>query len=125
MDYIATNPDYVCPVEFGYVPDCGSICEMLEHAVKRTPYFIGKPETAMVEFAVKKNRFTKEETLIVGDRLYTDILCGKRAGVETALVLTGEASREEAQRSDNPPEYIFSSIEELFHVWADESAANI
>ena len=79
----------------------------------------------MVEFAVKKNRFTKEETLIVGDRLYTDILCGKRAGVETALVLTGEASREEAQRSDNPPEYIFSSIEELFHVWADESAANI
>ena len=58
VDYIATNPDYVCPVEFGYVPDCGSICEMLEHAVKRTPYFIGKPETAMVEFAVKKNRFT-------------------------------------------------------------------
>ena len=125
VDYIATNPDYVCPVEFGYVPDCGSICEMLEHAVKRTPYFIGKPETAMVEFAVKKNRFTKEETLIVGDRLYTDILCGKRAGVETALVLTGEATREEAQRSDDPPEYIFSSIEELFHVWADESAANI
>ena len=38
VDYIATNPDYVCPVEFGYVPDCGSICEMLEHAVKRTPY---------------------------------------------------------------------------------------
>ncbi len=117
VDYLATNPDYVCPVEFGYVPDCGSICEMLGHAVKRTPYFIGKPETAMVEFALRQNHFTREETLVVGDRLYTDILCGHNAGVETALVLTGEATAEEAKKAETAPDYIFASIGELYREW--------
>ena len=117
VDYLATNPDYVCPVEFGYVPDCGSICEMLGHAVKRTPYFIGKPETAMVEFALRQNHFTREETLVVGDRLYTDILCGHNAGVETALVLTGEATAEEAKKAEAAPDYIFASIGELYREW--------
>ena len=45
VDYLATNLDYVCPIEFGYVPDCGAICEMLEHAVKRKPKYLGKPGT--------------------------------------------------------------------------------
>lgn len=116
-DYIATNPDFVCPVEFGYVPDCGSICEMLGHAVGKEPYFIGKPETAMVDSALKLNHFTREETLIVGDRLYTDILCGKNASVETALVLTGEADRESASRCTFGPTYIFSSISSLHKAW--------
>lgn len=118
--YIATNPDYVCPVEFGYVPDCGSICEMLEHAVKRKPEYMGKPETSMVESALKHNHFSREQALIVGDRLYTDILCGCRAGVDTALVLTGEATREEAQKCEFGPDYIFSSIEELAEQWRKE-----
>ena len=117
VDYLATNPDYVCPVEFGYVPDCGSICEMLGHAVKRTPYFFGKPETPMVEFALRQNHFTREETLVVGDRLYTDILCGHNAGVETALVLTGEATAEEAKKAETAPDYIFASIGELYREW--------
>ena len=98
VGYIATNLDYVCPIEFGYVPDCGAICQMLEHAVKRTPQYMGKPGTAMVESALKLNHYPKEKTLIVGDRLYTDILCGYSAGVETALVLTGEATKEEAEK---------------------------
>lgn len=117
VDYLATNPDYVCPIEFGYVPDCGAICEMLEHAVKRMPMFIGKPETAMIDFALKLNHFSKEEALVVGDRLYTDILSGYNAGVETALVLTGEATMEEAQECDYKPDYIFSSIESLHKEW--------
>lgn len=117
VDYVATNPDFVCPTEFGSVPDCGAICQMLEHAVKRTPYFIGKPEPVMVETALRLNHFTREETLIVGDRLYTDILCGKNTGVETALVLTGEATRTDAENSGIRPDYIFSSIEELYREW--------
>ncbi|MDD6070335.1 MAG: HAD-IIA family hydrolase [Clostridiales bacterium] len=117
VDYVATNPDLVCPIEFGFVPDCGAICEMLEHAIKRKPLYIGKPETAMIEDALKMNPFTKEETLVVGDRLYTDILSGYRAGVETALVLTGEATKEDAERSDYKPDYIFDSIESLYHLW--------
>lgn len=117
VTYLATNPDFVCPVEFGCVPDCGSICEMLAHSVKRKPYFIGKPETAMVECALRQNHFAREETLIVGDRLYTDILCGYKAGVETALVLTGEATKEEALRFEVKPNYIVSSISELHKMW--------
>lgn len=117
VDYLATNPDYVCPIEFGYVPDCGAICEMIGHAVKRMPKFIGKPGTEMIDFSLKLNHFSKEETLVVGDRLYTDILSGYNAGVETALVLTGEATAEDAQAVDYTPNYIFSSIEELHKEW--------
>ncbi len=116
-DYIATNPDMVCPSDFGFVPDCGSICQMLEHAVKRKPIFIGKPEPTMVDFAVKLSSFTKAETLVVGDRLYTDILCGYNAGVDTALILTGEATRREAMEYIHKPDYIFSSIRELYDKW--------
>lgn len=117
VDYIATNPDLVCPIEFGFVPDCGAICEMIEHAVKRKPFFIGKPETAMIDYALKMNHFTKEATIVVGDRLYTDILSGHRAGVETALVLTGEATEEDAKKSQYQPDYIFNSIESLHAAW--------
>ena len=107
----------MCPIEFGYVPDCGAICQMLEHAVKRKPIYLGKPGTAMVDYALKLNHFSREETLVVGDRLYTDILCGHNAGVETALVLTGEATREEGEACEYGPDYIFRSIEELYKAW--------
>lgn len=119
VGYIATNPDYVCPVEFGYVPDCGAICQMIEHAVKRQPQFIGKPGGAMVEYSLKVNHFSKEQTMIVGDRLYTDILCGYRTGVETALVLTGETTRQEAEACEYGPDYLFSSIGQLAEAWRD------
>lgn len=117
VGYIATNPDYVCPIEFGYVPDCGAICEMIGHAVKKAPYFIGKPQTAIVDYALKLNHFTREETLIVGDRLYTDILCGKNVAIETALVLTGEATKEEAEECEFGPTYIFPSVAALHEEW--------
>lgn len=120
VDYIATNMDYVCPIEFGYVPDCGAICQMIEHAVKKAPQYMGKPGTAMVEYALKLNHYSKEKTLIVGDRLYTDILCGHRAGVETALVLTGEATRQEAEQCEYGPDYIFRSVEELYQKWLNQ-----
>lgn len=119
VDYIATNPDLVCPIEFGYVPDCGAICEMLEHAVRKKPYYIGKPETAIIEYALKLNHYRKEETLIVGDRLYTDILCGKNAGVDTALVLSGEASAQDIEECEYKPEFVFDSIAELHKEWED------
>lgn len=112
-DYIATNPDLVCPVEFGYLPDCGAICNMIETATGKRPFFIGKPETAMVDYALQLTGYTKAETLVVGDRLYTDILCGVRAGVDTALVLSGEATLQDAAASAHPPRYLFASVKEL------------
>ncbi len=120
VDYIATNPDYACPAEFGYIPDCGAICKMIEYATGKKPYFTGKPETAMIDIAINNSPFTKEEALVVGDRLYTDILCGIKANVDTALVLTGEGTAEDAIKGKNKPSIIFSSIKELYKEWLSQ-----
>ena len=71
----------------------------------------------MVDIALRENAFSREETLVVGDRLYTDIACGNAASVETALVLTGEATRTDPQIHTYPPTYIFDSVKELEQAW--------
>lgn len=114
IDYIATNPDLVCPTTFGFVPDCGAICEMIGHAVKREPLYIGKPNKKIVEMCLKQTGFTKEETLVIGDRLYTDIACGINGGVDTCVLFTGEAQKEDLIDTEFKPTYSFDSIKELF-----------
>ena len=113
VDYIATNPDWVCPTWYGYVPDCGSVSEMLYNATKRRPLFIGKPEPTMALLAMEKTGFSKEETALMGDRLYTDIACGVNAGISTIFVLSGEGTIDDVGKSDAKPEYIYSNIREL------------
>ncbi|MGN1059581.1 MAG: HAD-IIA family hydrolase, partial [Clostridia bacterium] len=66
VEYVATNPDWVCPTRFGYVPDCGSVSQMLCNATGRMPQFIGKPAPAMVELAMAKTGFGREETVMIG-----------------------------------------------------------
>ena len=117
VDFIATNPDYVCPVSFGYVPDCGSICEMLTVATKKQPRYIGKPNAAMVELAIKNSRFIKEETIVIGDRLYTDIACANNAKVTSALVLSGETKQEDVPQSSYKADYIFKDIGEIYKLF--------
>ena len=77
--YLATNPDLVCPVSFGYIPDCGSMSIMLKNATGKEPFFIGKPEPIMVNCVLKKLNCKREDAVIVGDRLYTDIKTGANA----------------------------------------------
>ena len=114
VDYIATNPDWVCPTSYGYVPDCGSVSQMLYNATKRKPKFIGKPEPDMALLAMEKTGFTKEETVIMGDRLYTDIACGVNAGISTVFVLSGEGTLEDVEKSEAKPEFIYNNIKELY-----------
>lgn len=114
IDFVATNPDYRCPTAFGFVPDCGGICRMLEVTVDRTPYYVGKPNQGMVSMCMEQVNAKKEEVLVVGDRLYTDIACGIRAGVETALVYTGEAKEEDLRDTEYAPDYTFENIRELY-----------
>lgn len=108
--FLATNPDLACPVSFGFIPDCGSICGMIRNATGKEPRYIGKPESAMVDFVRKKEHRSVKETVVVGDRLYTDIATGLNAGVTTVCVLTGEASVEEIIVSQFQPAYTFENI---------------
>lgn len=112
--YIATNPDWVCPTWYGYAPDCGSVSEMLFRATGKKPKFIGKPEPAMAELAMKTAGFEKSETAVIGDRIYTDIACGINAGVSTIFVLSGEGTEEDIKKYGIRPDYIFENIRELY-----------
>lgn len=113
VDYYATNPDWVCPTAFGSVPDCGSMVWMLEKATGRLPKFIGKPEPEMALLAMAQCGCSAAETLLIGDRLYTDIACGNRAGVDTAFVLSGEGTLADLAKGQGKPTYIFENIAEV------------
>lgn len=113
IDYIATNPDWVCPTRYGFAPDCGAISQMLCHATKRMPKFIGKPEPAMAELAMEKTGYSREETVVFGDRLYTDIACGVNAGISTVFVLSGEGTLEDLAASEIKPEFVRDNIRQI------------
>jgi len=113
VDYIATNPDWVCPTWYGYVPDCGSVSEMLYNATKRRPQFIGKPQPEMPLLAIEKTGFKKEEAVLIGDRLYTDIASGVNAGISSIFVLSGEGTMEDLEKSEVKPEFIYDNIRKI------------
>lgn len=113
IDYVGTNPDLRCPTAFGFIPDCGGICGMLNAATGREPYYVGKPNRKIVELCTGQVQASGEEVLVVGDRLYTDIACGINGGAETALVYTGEAKPEDLETTPFVPDYTFENIKEL------------
>lgn len=119
IDYIATNPDWVCPTWYGFVPDCGSVAGMLFNATKRKPRFIGKPEPEMAYLAMEKFGFSKDETVVIGDRLYTDIACGVNAGIDSVFVLSGEGTEEDLKTSETKPAYVHKNIKEILDIIND------
>lgn len=112
-DYVATHPDLVCPVSYGYAPDCGSVIQMLKTATGREPLVIGKPQPEMALFAMQKLGVSKEETAVIGDRLYTDILCGVNAGIDSIFVLSGEGTLDDIEKYAIRPSYVFSGIRQV------------
>ncbi len=106
LPYIATNPDYVCPTEFGSVPDCGSVCDMIFNATGKRPVVIGKPEALMPQLAMARTGIPKEQTAVIGDRIYTDIKSGIHAGTVTVLVMSGETTKEILEASPEKPDYV-------------------
>lgn len=113
VDFVATNPDWVCPTAWGSVPDCGSMCEMLFRATGRRPKFIGKPQPEMVLLSMERCGCTREETVLIGDRVYTDIACGVNAGVDTAFVLSGEGVVNDIETYQVTPAGIYQNIREI------------
>ena len=113
-DYIATNPDWVCPTWYGSVPDCGSIAQILNTATGRMPRFIGKPHPEMLLLATKKAGYTTEDAVMIGDRLYTDIKSGINAGIDTIFVLSGEGTLEDLEKGEEKPTYVIENIREIY-----------
>ncbi len=113
IPYIATNPDYVCPTEYGSVPDCGSVCDMIYNPTKKRPLVIGKPEALMPQLAMQKYGYKKEETAVIGDRIYTDIKSGLNAGVTGILVMSGETTQEILDASEDKPHMVLRDAGEM------------
>ena len=116
LPYIATNPDLVCPTEFGSVPDCGSVCGMIFNATGKKPVVIGKPSSLMPELAMDKLGIAKEQTCVVGDRIYTDVKSGLNAGCVGILVMSGETTYEILAQSPDKPHLVLESAREILDV---------
>ncbi len=115
VPYIATNPDFVCPTEFGSVPDCGSVCEMIFNATGKRPIVIGKPSELMPKLAMEKFGIAPKNTAVIGDRIYTDIKSGINAGAISVLVLSGETTYDILNNSNEKPDFVLEDAGELIN----------
>jgi NagD protein len=115
--YVATNPDAVCPTDQPTIlPDCGSVCRLLAHATGREPdAVLGKPAPGMMLGLMRRHGLRPDEVAVVGDRLYTDMAMARGAGTVGVLVLTGEATRAQAESAPaaSKPDLIVESVEQL------------
>ncbi|MFP4499794.1 MAG: HAD-IIA family hydrolase [Candidatus Hydrogenedentota bacterium] len=113
LPFIATNPDRVCPTEYGFIPDCGAMAALIEAATGRTPTYIGKPFPTMIRMGLDKLGATPKATAMVGDRLYTDMEMAYRAGTQSVLVLSGETTPADLETAARRPDHVFDSVAAL------------
>ncbi len=108
--FIATNPDVTGPSEEGPLPATGSVAAMITAATRRQPYFVGKPNPMMLRSALNRIEAHSENTILVGDRMDTDIVAGIEAGLDTILVLSGSTRRTDIERYPYRPGRVLDSI---------------
>lgn len=113
VPFVGTNPDTSFPSPTGLVPGAGSILALLESASDVAPTIIGKPERAMFESALRTLGTDPSETLMIGDRIGTDIQGAQAVGMKTALVLTGVETEESVKTSEIQPDVVFAGLPEL------------
>ncbi len=111
--FIATNPDVVGPSDQGTVLACGAVAAMIQAATGIRPYFVGKPNPLMMRSALRRLGVHSEDTVMIGDRMDTDIVAGTESGMETVLVLTGVTRAEDVDRFPYRPTRIAASVAEL------------
>jgi NagD protein len=111
--FIATNPDPTGPTESGIAPACGAMAALIEKASGRSPFFVVKPNPFMMRSALNHLGVHSENTVMIGDRMDTDIIAGIESGMETILVLSGLTKRE--QISDYPfqPQHVLDSVADI------------
>ncbi len=114
LPFIASHPDRVCPTDQPMLlVDCGSFSACLTAATGRSPIVLGKPDPRMLDGVCHRHGLRPEQLAVVGDRLYTDMAMAQRAGAASVLVLTGEATAEEAATFDPPPDLVVRDVGEL------------
>lgn len=111
--FYGTNPDRTFPTPEGLIPGAGALLSIFETATDVKPILAGKPQPALFELALERLGVRKEEALVVGDRLETDILGGQQAGFPTALVLSGISTAAEAEQWKPSPTLIYPSLADL------------
>jgi len=112
--FLATNGDFRCPIEDGlFIPDCGGMCEWIRLCTGKTVQVLGKPAPNIINDMLERFNVKKEETIALGDRLYTDIEAANNAGVDSVAVLSGECTLEDIKAYKSKPKYILNSIKEL------------
>ncbi|PXY37099.1 HAD family hydrolase [Prauserella sp. PE36] len=111
--FIATNPDPTGPSREGILPATGSIAALIERATGKSPYYVGKPNPLMMRSALRALGAHSEHTLMIGDRMDTDVHSGIEAGLQTILVLSGISTRETAERYPFRPTLVVDSIADL------------
>jgi NagD protein len=121
--FIATNPDPTGPSPAGPQPATGAVAALISKATGVRPYFVGKPNPLMMREALRAIDAHSDATVMIGDRMDTDVIAGIEAGLQTVLVLSGITSREEAERFPFLPSRIVGSVADLVDGIADRPAA--
>ncbi len=107
------NMDFNCPTETGFIPDCGSICQLVYASTGVKTEFFGKPSSHTAQYILEKTGYDKDKLAIIGDRLYTDIALGADNGFTSILVLSGESSLEDMHKSNTKPDFVYPSLKEI------------
>ena len=114
LPYLSTHPDYNCPTETGFIPDAGAIHAFIHASAFRYPdRIIGKPNGDIVDYLIDRIRLPRDQIMMIGDRLYTDVAAGRNNGLYSMLVLSGEADMEDVAQSEVEPHLIFDSVKEI------------
>lgn len=115
--FIGTNPDKTWPSETGVTPGAGAVLAFIEAATDVKPFIVAKPEPVMFQQALARLGTRPQETVMIGDRLETDIEGGHRAGLKTLLVLSGISTEGDVEQTGIRPDWTFRDIGELTLVW--------
>ncbi|MDT4809881.1 Sugar-phosphatase AraL [compost metagenome] len=103
-----------CPSEYGPIPDIGATLEMIRLTTGKSPKKVfGKPSKDMIDFIMQSRNLLSDKTIIIGDRLHTDILMAKKINALSMLVLTGESTRDQLELSETQPDFVLNSISDL------------
>jgi len=111
--FIATNPDVSGPGEGGMVPATGAVAALISAATGVQPYYIGKPNPLIMRTALRALEAHSEDSVMIGDRMDTDIIIGTESGLETILVLTGVTRRQDVARYPYRPTHIVDSVADI------------